>query len=152
LKIANDLPWGYFEDGSDFLRSEVFRFLHDLIMELRTIGIVVEPISLMAASMLGLIIDTGSPELYKPVLGCVGRAGPAESLAGVGGMWMFLRYEVEKPVGGFLLAGESDGGENGCAEPGVPCLAEGRAQNLESFGRVGLGNSHGGFGCGTVFW
>jgi hypothetical protein len=61
-------------------------------------------------------------------------------------MWMFFFYELKEPVGGLLLAGESDGGENCGPEPWVPSLGKRGAQQLEGFKRVGLGDSHGGFG------
>ena len=63
---------------------------------------------------------------------------------------MFLRDEVEEPVGGRLLAGESDGGENCGPEPWVPTVGKRGAQQLEGFGRVGLGDGHGGFGGSIV--
>ena len=69
---------------------------------------------------------------------------------GVGGVWMFLRDETQEPVGGFLLAGQSDSGENGGSESRIPCLGERGAQHLEGFKRVGLGDGHGGFGGGIV--
>ena len=53
---------------------------------------------------------------------------------------MFLRDEVQEPVGGLLLAGESDGGENGGPEPWVPSLGEGSARNTMNTGRP-LGTS-----------
>ena len=31
---------------------------------------------------------------------------------GIGGVWMFLFYEAQEPVGGLLLAAESYSGEN----------------------------------------
>ena len=43
---------------------------------------------------------------------------------GIGGVWMFLRDEVEEPVGGLPLAGESYGGENYSSEPWVPSLGK----------------------------
>ena len=69
---------------------------------------------------------------------------------GVGGVWMFLRDETQEPVGGFLLAGQSDSGENGGSESRIPCLGERGAQHLEGFKCMGLGDSHGGFGGGIV--
>jgi hypothetical protein len=69
---------------------------------------------------------------------------------GVGGVWMVLFYEVQEPVGGLLLADQSDGGENGGSEPGVAGLGKRGAQHLEGFKRVGPGYSHGGFASGIV--
>lgn len=68
----------------------------------------------------------------------------------VGSVALFVRDEVEEPVGSLLLAGEGHGRENGAAEPGVACLGEGGAQELEGFGRVGLGCRHGGLSGSTV--
>jgi hypothetical protein len=65
-------------------------------------------------------------------------------------MALFVRDEVEEPVGSLLLAREGHGRENGGAEPGVVCLGEGGAQELEGVGRVGLGYGHGGFGGSIV--
>ena len=63
-----------------------------------------------------------------------------------------LLDEAEEPVGCVWLAGERDGGEQSAAEPGVLSAAgEGGAQQREGFGRVGLGDGHGGFGGGIVF-
>ena len=69
---------------------------------------------------------------------------------GVGGVWMFLFNEVQEPLGRLLLAGESDGRENYGPEPRVPSLGKRGAQHLKGFGRVGLGDGHGGFGGGIV--
>ena len=58
---------------------------------------------------------------------------------GIGGLWMFLRDEVEEPFSGLLLAGESNRRENGGSEPWGSSLGESSLQRLVGFGRVGLG-------------
>jgi hypothetical protein len=68
----------------------------------------------------------------------------------VGAVGLLVRDQVEEPLRGLLLAGEGDGREDCGSEPGVACLSETGAQQLEAFVRVSLGYRHGGFGGGIV--
>jgi hypothetical protein len=43
---------------------------------------------------------------------------------GIGGVGIFLRDQVQKPVGDLLLTGKGDGGEQGGSEPGFRVLAK----------------------------
>lgn len=60
----------------------------------------------------------------------------------------------EEPVEGFVLPGEGDGGEQGCAEPGVFCsqwCLMDFFQGDESFWGAGFRDGDGGFGGCVVF-
>jgi hypothetical protein len=64
---------------------------------------------------------------------------------------IILFDEGEEPGEGFVLTGESDGGEQGGAEPGVAGSGEGILQSGEGFGGAGFGDGDGCFGGCVVF-
>ncbi len=49
----------------------------------------------------------------------------------VDGVWIFLFHEAQEPVGGLLLARESNSGENCGPEPWVATLGKRGAEQLE---------------------
>ena len=82
-------------------------------------------------------------------MGGNGRGGAAESLVGVGSLNVIARDEADEPVGGLLLAGQSNGRKNGSTEPRVARRTERCLQQSECLGNVGLGDRHGRF-CGRI--
>jgi hypothetical protein len=89
--------------------------------------------------------------LFESILGGNGRGGAAEGFVGVSRLNIIVRDEVDKPVGGFLLAGQSNGRKNGSTEPRVARRTERCLPQSECLGGVGLGDRHGRF-CGRIIF